>query len=984
MKKIYLIIICAVISTFTYTYAQRGFGHVEPTTSDFMKYGEIPTSLFTGKLSLDIPIYTISTNDFNIPVSLTYSSDGFKPAKRSGITGLDWFLNLGGSITREVYDRPDELLAGIENAGELSGFLYAVNQGNYNKDDVWNFNSNAIDANSSPSYYSLKPINNHYCEYDPDLFSFSFLGYSGQFMINNNGDAQCNIKGYKINIQGLNYQDKATRYIPEISTIIITTPDGYRYTFGGNLSALEFSINYKNGIQSDLSNVEGTIIPEPTILAWHLTEIKAPNGNTVKFYYEQDEDLYGNNSTYQLCTKPYWNVMSSSMQSESKIGEGVGLATKTVTIDRIETGDTKIIFDRSVETTFDNTSPQGWFFYGCGGDYNRAGYQIDNIRVKYKDEELYNYHFTYENVSKRRFLTAITKNNEFYYQFEYNHPLTGYPQPDDNSQIDLLWGYWVGTTATVDPENFDEITTIDGENDTLITILPPGWHGGTTINKAQYSLISKVTYPTKGYSKFYYEQNQSAKRVEYVFSESVDIYQNQLVSVKKQLINEEEVVGGFRIYKIENYDATELKKTEKKYVYRNDDDSGSGITYVFPPYHTLENGNIAVILGYNAMYNVGEPHIGYSEVKEYNSQNDSYIKHIFSDYSANPDENNAKFKLLSANEADINLWFNAKANSYSSATQKRGKLIGKTYYDTSLNQVKQERFDYSGVNYSLAQTPITMDDEPESDGSNYIVSFRYLSGGGVARKIYLENYPIEETIETVQGVTQNESYVYNNYDLLSEKKTADSNGNDIKTTYTYPFDYPSDVTLTKMTTNNLLNNVVEEKQYKNDVLLDTKKSTYSSPETSTGAYVNATYYSIGSNPLIQQKSFSNVNSELSPMVVTDIQSEINTVYLWGYNHQYIVAEIVNATYARVSSALGKSPEDFGVLDTDLALLSTLRSALPNAQVSTYTYKPLVGMTSKTDPRGVTTYYEYDSFNRLKCIKDKDGKVLQSFDYHYKQ
>jgi YD repeat-containing protein len=65
-------------------------------------------------------------------------------------------------------------------------------------------------------------------------------------------------------------------------------------------------------------------------------------------------------------------------------------------------------------------------------------------------------------------------------------------------------------------------------------------------------------------------------------------------------------------------------------------------------------------------------------------------------------------------------------------------------------------------------------------------------------------------------------------------------------------------------------------------------------------------------------------------------------------------------------------------------INNLRTQLPDAQITTYTYKPLVGMTSMTDPRGVKIFYEYDDFNRLKCIKDNNGNIIQKFDYHYKE
>jgi hypothetical protein len=114
------------------------------------------------------------------------------------------------------------------------------------------------------------------------------------------------------------------------------------------------------------------------------------------------------------------------------------------------------------------------------------------------------------------------------------------------------------------------------------------------------------------------------------------------------------------------------------------------------------------------------------------------------------------------------------------------------------------------------------------------------------------------------------------------------------------------------------------------------------------------------------------------------------VFIWSYNKQYPVAKILNGNYAAIITALGgvTTVNNFANSSpTDVALntfLNPLRSnpAMSNAQMTTYTYNPLIGMTSMTDAKGLTTYYEYDSFQRLVNVKDKDGNIIKHTDYHY--
>jgi hypothetical protein len=64
------------------------------------------------------------------------------------------------------------------------------------------------------------------------------------------------------------------------------------------------------------------------------------------------------------------------------------------------------------------------------------------------------------------------------------------------------------------------------------------------------------------------------------------------------------------------------------------------------------------------------------------------------------------------------------------------------------------------------------------------------------------------------------------------------------------------------------------------------------------------------------------------------------------------------------------------------LIDEVRFCPQAAQMTTYTYIPLVGISSISDINGDITYYEYDGFNRLRIVKDVQGNILKSHQYNY--
>lgn len=112
------------------------------------------------------------------------------------------------------------------------------------------------------------------------------------------------------------------------------------------------------------------------------------------------------------------------------------------------------------------------------------------------------------------------------------------------------------------------------------------------------------------------------------------------------------------------------------------------------------------------------------------------------------------------------------------------------------------------------------------------------------------------------------------------------------------------------------------------------------------------------------------------------------VLLWGYKRRFIVARVQSSDYNTVISLIDtnviNNPSSDAAMRTELQKIRTgLASTNPKTKVTSYTFAPLRGMTSSTDPRGETVYYEYDNYGRLKRTKDLNGDIKENTWYHYK-
>jgi hypothetical protein len=218
----------------------------------------------------------------------------------------------------------------------------------------------------------------------------------------------------------------------------------------------------------------------------------------------------------------------------------------------------------------------------------------------------------------------------------------------------------------------------------------------------------------------------------------------------------------------------------------------------------------------------------------------------------------------------------------------------------------------------------------------------------------------------------------------TKTRFTDSKGDVYETIISYPYEENNATLLSE----NRLRVPLKTTQYKGSILMQTAISQYGG-FTGTDPMENPT------NTLLQFMSAAKQSNALEERItyhgynkhgqVREVSKTNGThiTYLWGYNYNYPVAKIENATYAQVAAIVDENTIQNLSGTTLESTLDALRSGLSEAMVSTYVYAPLIGVRQTTDPRGITTYYQYDGMGRLKYVLDHNQHLLSSNSYHYK-
>jgi YD repeat-containing protein len=493
MKHILAMLVLCLSSNIHAQLATSKFNSpVSPEVATLGKFIDMPVGTYSGVPDISVPLYTVDYKSVSMPLELRYHASGIKVDQDASWVGLGWDMFNGGFITQTIVGDLEEFVD--QNFQHPAGFnqfagrfLTGVYSGAAPIDRVSSWGCGA-DAGTTP--YSQEEYNliRHYLMRgwgQPDIYTFSFLGRSGKFVLDPVTKEPVVLKkseSFKIERLGTTPQ----------SGWRIKTPDGMEFTF--DLRAEGWS-------QRIISQT------------WRLSKIKSFDGTVITFEYLSSgtstrsisESLQSDFFEFQ--TGPYCPPSGSPDKPSVAVGDFLVTKINTpkeviefVLEDRLDPGykrlkeivikdKVSLLPKKAFEFQYDyfeaDQSGNTWYSETNGKrlkllSVREAGYDNQGLRV--------------HNPS---------------YKFEYDDSI---PFPQRTSYAVDYWGYYNGqrnnTTMLPDvvPLYVNTPTFLSIPKSILNT--PYKANRGPSAVHMQVGMLKKITFPTGGYKVFTFEPHR--------------------------------------------------------------------------------------------------------------------------------------------------------------------------------------------------------------------------------------------------------------------------------------------------------------------------------------------------------------------------------------------------------------------------------------------------------------------------------------------
>ncbi|MBR5074252.1 MAG: hypothetical protein IKX26_03375 [Bacteroidales bacterium] len=965
--------------------------------AEMTKYGKLNAQLYTGKVSVSIPIYVYRDSRFSIPISLDYSYNGLVANRQAGIAGLGWSLSCGGVITREVRGIPDELLGSFNKHTSsdvitlnLLGFDY-IPSGSQLQMPEYEVITRPSSSNVLKTAYS---INGTLYETCSDIYHFSFPGHSGSFYRNPDGSFTVFHTGtfdgdYRIKKTNITLNDENHNVATEF---VITTSDGYRYYFGSLQSEGDsglFRYIERSVYQGyDKGNPDAT--PKPyRAISFLLRRIESQDGSAVTFNYNENDshsDIVNYSSTLWLCSQS-----SDDAFSMLQYGEDLNTASYLSSIEL--PGGTSLDFSYLAKPT----GKQGSYLQGT----DRLNIRLDQsyllldsistpaggVRLSY----IYN-----SQGNPYPFLSEIHQEGIGSYRFDYEGLYDRFFPAFGTTATDH-WGYICKSDSSHMNRNSVDLDYLSNtSSSTFDETVSTSRNANTTASSI--GLMTRITYPTGGSSILQYEDNTVWRNLRKLSSNG---YSPAMYSSGGGFLDKG---PGSRISKVINVDENGVPTDTTSYVYRRENYATSGSLLVYPRYrldYTGVMGNTDVvhvnIASSSGIANYEATPVEYSRVEEIHPDGSKTVHH-FSGWDDCPDEFSSEaYELFRAHSGEHGnsvspMFISGKTTLTSSGADAVHNILRPATSHQSRRGKEKMTETYSAEGQLLRKTEtdyLVMEEQNAFYENIYI-------GEAVCP---LMRYTYDTKTQKVKGTDffQNNSsvssqvqYTYNSLGQKSSEVKTLSNGDIITTNYTYIPDIadnhrtavqkkmyskglignPVKVTVKCRLHGTTIDRVMSSDSLTFDSLARTGATTLFLPkkwqkrDVETGTWKDYASYVHDSKGNIIQKTDAN---------------GISTTFIWYSDNLGVALRIDNATAAQVTAALGSSPFGGMAEANTESIATTLRSALPHSEVSWYKWWSY-GLPSKVcDPTGRITHYTYDTAQRLNIIRDDSLDPVERYD-----